>query len=102
MAESVYAADLKSAAERRGGSTPPSGTKERAVNWTEYNKLFHELELNRVAFKQLMDCDQEVLKLVNAAIAAEREACAKVCDGIDRRYINQADKCAAAIRARSE
>jgi len=38
----------------------------------EYNKLFHKLELNLVAFKRLMDCDEEVLKLVNAAIAAEQ------------------------------
>jgi hypothetical protein len=46
----------------------------------EYNKLFHTLELNLVAFKPLMQCDQEVLKLVNAAIEAEREACANLCD----------------------
>ena len=46
----------------------------------EYIKLFHELELNLVAFKPLMQCDQEVLKLVNAAIKAEREACAKVAE----------------------
>ena len=39
----------------------------------EYNTLFHRLELNLVAFKRLMDCDEEVLKLVNAAIEAERE-----------------------------
>jgi len=39
----------------------------------EYNILFHRLELNLVAFKRLMDCDEEVLKLVNAAIEAERE-----------------------------
>jgi hypothetical protein len=44
----------------------------------EYVRLFHKLELNLVAFKRLLDCDEEVLKLVNAAIAAEREACAKV------------------------
>jgi hypothetical protein len=48
------------------------------MNWDEYNKLFHELQLNLVAFKPLMECDQEVLKLVNAAIAAEREACIKL------------------------
>lgn len=41
-------------------------------------------------------------KFAELIAAAEREACAKVCDGIDRRYINQADKCAAAIRARNE
>ena len=47
------------------------------MNKDEYNKLFHKLELNLVAFKRLMDCDEEVLKLVNAAIAAEREKVAK-------------------------
>ena len=50
------------------------------MNGDEYNILFHKLELNLVAFKRLMDCDEEVLKLVNAAIEAEREACAKVLD----------------------
>ena len=34
--------------------------------------------------------------------AAEREACARVCDEVDRRYINQAEKCAERIRARGE
>jgi hypothetical protein len=43
------------------------------MNRDEYVRLFHKLELNLVAFKRLMDCDEEVLKLVNAAIAAERE-----------------------------
>ena len=63
----------------------------------EYNRLFHKHQLNLVAFKRLMDCDEEVLKLVNAAIEAEREACARECeaDGLlwGQRY-------AAAIRAR--
>jgi hypothetical protein len=55
------------------------------MNRDEYVRLFHKLELNLVAFKRLLDCDEEVLKLVNAAIAAEREACAKVVEqaGID-------------------
>jgi hypothetical protein len=39
----------------------------------EYNKLFHKVGLNRVAFKAVNDCDDEILTLVNAAIAAERE-----------------------------
>lgn len=43
------------------------------MNREEYNTLFHRLQLNLVAFKRLMDCDEEVLKLVNAAIEAERE-----------------------------
>jgi hypothetical protein len=50
------------------------------MNRDEYNRLFHKLELNLVAFKRLLDCDEEVLKLVNAAIEAEREACAKLLD----------------------
>jgi hypothetical protein len=55
------------------------------MNRDEYVRLFHKLELNLVAFKRLLDCDEEVLKLVNAAIAAEREACARVVEqaGID-------------------
>ena len=47
----------------------------------EYIKLFHKEQLNLVAFKRLLDCDEEVLRLVNSAIKAEREACAKVADG---------------------
>jgi hypothetical protein len=43
------------------------------MTWDEYNKLFHKLELNRVAFRQLFQCSEEVLKLVNAALDAERE-----------------------------
>jgi molybdenum cofactor biosynthesis enzyme MoaA len=44
----------------------------------EYNKLFHKVKLNLVAFKAVNDCDSEILTLVNAAIAEEREACAKL------------------------
>lgn len=44
----------------------------------------------------------DVLKLIDAVIAAEREECAKVCDGYnDGRYANTADLCAAAIRSRT-
>jgi hypothetical protein len=47
----------------------------------EYSLLFHREQLNLVAFKRLMDCHEEVLRLVNKAIEKEREACAKVADG---------------------
>jgi hypothetical protein len=73
------------------------------MNRDEYNILFHKLELNLVAFKRLMNCDEEVLKLVNAAIAAEREACAALCDkiadddGFEGGYANH---CALSIRER--
>ena len=46
----------------------------------EYNLLFHREQLNLVAFKRLMDCDEEVLRLVNKAIAQEREACADIAE----------------------
>ena len=42
----------------------------------EYNILFHKEQLNLVAFKRLMDCDEEVLRLVNRAIQTKREAVA--------------------------
>ena len=50
----------------------------------EYNKLFHKVGLNRVAFKAVNDCDDEILVLVNEVIAAEREACLAAC----RIYLN--------------
>jgi hypothetical protein len=78
---------------------------EVVMNWNEYNKLFHIHKLNLVAFKRLMDCDEEVLKLVNAAIAAEREACAKVCDVLADKHTFEggyANECAEAIRARGQ
>ena len=72
------------------------------MTWDEYNKLFHKLQLNLVAFKRLMDCDKEVLSLVNAAIAAEREACAKLCDEMPLLvFPARPSDCAAAIRNRS-
>jgi hypothetical protein len=40
------------------------------MNWDEYNILFHKLNLNRVAFKEVIDCSEEILTLVNAAIDA--------------------------------
>ena len=69
----------------------------------EYIKLFHKEQLNLVAFKRLMDCDEEVLRLVNKAIEKEREECAKICDAYDNgRYSNAADLCAESIRARGK
>ena len=46
----------------------------------EYIKLFHKEQLNLVAFKRLLDCDEEVLRLVNSAIKTERETCAKIAE----------------------
>ena len=68
----------------------------------EYNLLFHTEQLNLVAFKRLMDCDEEVLRLVNKAIAQEREACAKVCESYlsESPYSWGGTTMAEAIRAR--
>ena len=80
----------------------------------EYMKLFHDLQLNLVAFNPLLQCNEEVLKLVNAAIAAEREACANMCKSLskDRGMILDevfkegvlagAVMCSEAIRARGQ
>ena len=77
------------------------------MTWDEYNLLFHKQQLNLVAFKRLMDCDEEVLRLVNSAIEAEREACAKLCDDLVSdentiEYANAAYRCSVHIRARGE
>jgi hypothetical protein len=77
------------------------------MTWDEYNLLFHKQQLNLVAFKRLMDCDEEVLRLVNSAIEAEREACAKLCDELVSdentiEYANGAYRCSVHIRARGE
>jgi hypothetical protein len=77
------------------------------MTWDEYNLLFHKQQLNLVAFKRLMDCDEEVLRLVNSAIEAEREACAKLCDELVSdentiEYANGAYRCSVRIRERGE
>ena len=48
------------------------------MTWDEYNKLFHETQANLVAFQPLMQCDHEVIRMIEAAVAAEREACAQI------------------------
>lgn len=76
------------------------------MTWDEYNKLFHKLQLNLVAFRPLMECDAEVLKLVNAAIEQEREACAMEADYEAARWAyspearEPCEEVAKAIRAR--
>lgn len=54
--------------------------KGTSMTWDEYNRLFHKEQLNLIAFKRLMDCDEEVLRLVNSAIEMERYECAKILD----------------------
>jgi len=61
----------------------------------EYIKLFHKEQLNLVAFKRLMDCDEEVLRLVNKAIEKERDACALMVMPLDESLADE-------IRARGK
>jgi cell fate (sporulation/competence/biofilm development) regulator YmcA (YheA/YmcA/DUF963 family) len=73
------------------------------MNREEYIDLFHRAEVNLVAFKQVNDCGEELRKMVEMAVKAEREACAKVCDAFQARDVGmQPAECAGAIRARGQ
>lgn len=48
------------------------------MTWDEYNKLFHKTQANLVAFQPLVQCDHEVIRMIDAAVAEEREACAQI------------------------
>lgn len=43
------------------------------MNLDEYYILFHKNNLNLVAFKRVVECSEEILSLVNAAMDAERK-----------------------------
>jgi hypothetical protein len=62
----------------------------------EYIDLFHRAEVNLVAFKQVNDCDEELRKMVEMAIEAERGACALMCEEFGLLHV------AEAIRYRGE
>lgn len=52
------------------------------------------------------EANSQLVKIVQKAVAAEREACAKACEarymGDNNREDQEAKRCAAAIRARGE
>ena len=77
------------------------------MNREEYIDLFHRAQVNLVAFKQVNDCGEELRKMVEMAVEAEREACAKVCEEIYTGEEASCDwptpeMCATAIRARGQ
>ena len=39
----------------------------------EYSQLFHRAHVNEVAFKRVIDCDEELRKMVEMAIEDERK-----------------------------
>ena len=65
----------------------------------EFSLLFHRAQVNRVAFKRVLDCFPELQVMVEMAIKEEREACAKLLD--DNWYKTQSDA-ADALRIRGE
>ena len=52
--------------------------------------------------KAIAPLQQYIERKVLKAVKAEREACADICDGIIYHDGKEADRCAAAIRARSK
>ena len=67
------------------------------MTWDEYNQLFHRAHVNEVAFNRVIDCDEELRKMVEMAVKEEREECAKLAFNA-KTYL----EAAAAIRARGE
>jgi hypothetical protein len=73
----------------------------------EYIDLFHKAQINLVAFKPVFHCDDELRRMVEMAVEAEREACAKSLEDSAETATNFQAKvliewCATHIRARGK
>jgi len=74
----------------------------------EYIELFHRAQVNLVAFKLVVECDEELKAMVELAIKEEREACATVCDRLLANpntgggWSDATIECSVQIRARGE
>jgi len=85
--------------ERRELVCHANPSKGTSMTREEYIRLFHKAQVNLVAFKQVFHCDEELRRMVEMAVEAEREACAKVCeDSVE--YAG--DELARQIRARGQ
>ena len=71
------------------------------MNREEYIDLFHRAEVNLVAFKQVFHCDEELRKMVEMAVKAEREACADIAENWNSNGFPRVGV-AAQIRARGQ
>ena len=71
----------------------------------EFSLLFHRAQVNLVAFKMLYEPEafEAMQRMVEMAVEAEREACAKVCDDLaDKDKLSNYYRVASnAIRSRS-
>jgi len=68
----------------------------------EYIKLFHEAEVNLVAFKPVFHCDDELRKMVEMAIEKEREAIEKRVMELDETMATRVYVINKAIRERGQ
>ena len=80
------------------GAFPFEPTEDKFIGFEDNLERFAAL----VAAHEREKHNSPSWETVDDAIAAEREACAKVCDEQFKKYGCVADKCAAAIRARGE
>jgi len=74
------------------------------TDWTkEEDEAFNEVERNSNLGKQILkDMGQPYhweADAIKAAVLIEREACARLCESINK-YMDDGEECAAAIRAR--
>lgn len=70
---------------------------EGSMTSEEYSLLFHRAQVNLVAFKQVFHCDDELRKMVEMAVAAERDRILAVIGD------NQCEcRCAEVVKARGE
>lgn len=64
------------------------------MNRDEYSKLFHDAQVNLVAFKPILYCDEQLLRMVNLALDEQRELIASwvedMCQGLDANTIAEA------------
>jgi len=76
------------------------------TDWTkEEDEAFNEVERNSNLGKQILKNMGQPYHwepdAIKAAVLIEREACAKVCESMNK-YMDDGEECAAAIRARGQ
>ena len=73
-------------------------------NYIMIEKLIEDVvkQLDKDPMDQMVDTETIIREFVKAAVLAEREACAKLCDVFQERDVGmQPAECAGAIRSRS-
>ena len=64
------------------------------MNREEYSRLFHDAQVNLVAFKPVLHCGEQLLQMVNMALDQQRELISSwvsdMCQGLDANTIAEA------------